>query len=466
MAIKNILDEISSEPSTNKKIEILTKYKDNDLLKRVLYLAYSKRVKFYIKQLPDYTYNQFQDIPSLEYHLNSLSKLSNREVTGNDAVALLTYILSASIPDDAYVIERIISKDLKIGMGSTNINKVFGDFIEDTPYMGAKSFSEKLAKEIVKRHAYSQTKMDGRYANAIIEDGTVTFESRSGEPNYLDGSAVSKELSSFENIVLNGEFTIDGCDRYTSNGIIASLISIGEKKANGEDVTKKTIEFEKEHGKTYQSALDSIVYTVWDAITLEEYTAFYSKTPYNIRLHKVSALVKGSKNVRLVETTIVNTYSEAINDFQAKLAAGLEGTILKAHDGVWKDGKPNHQCKMKLSMDVDLKIVGYNFGTKGTKNESVISSLIVESSCGRVRTQPTNMTEKVMKHITENKDKLIGSILECKCSGLSKDRDGNYSLLYPNYKELRTDKTTCDSLESIIEIENMLKGVSSADLKK
>jgi hypothetical protein len=45
--IKAIFDEIAAESSTNKKMEILGKYKDNELLKRVLYLANSKRIKFY-----------------------------------------------------------------------------------------------------------------------------------------------------------------------------------------------------------------------------------------------------------------------------------------------------------------------------------------------------------------------------------------------------------------------------------
>lgn len=55
MKIKQIFDEIAAESSTKLKQEILTKYKDNETLKRVLYLANSKRVKYYIKQIPDYT---------------------------------------------------------------------------------------------------------------------------------------------------------------------------------------------------------------------------------------------------------------------------------------------------------------------------------------------------------------------------------------------------------------------------
>jgi hypothetical protein len=54
MTIKQIFDEIANEPGTNAKMDILAKYKDNELLKKVLYLVNSKRVKFYIKQIPEY----------------------------------------------------------------------------------------------------------------------------------------------------------------------------------------------------------------------------------------------------------------------------------------------------------------------------------------------------------------------------------------------------------------------------
>ena len=52
MNIKQIFDEIANESGTNEKMNILSKYKENELLKNVLYMANSKRVKFYIKQIP------------------------------------------------------------------------------------------------------------------------------------------------------------------------------------------------------------------------------------------------------------------------------------------------------------------------------------------------------------------------------------------------------------------------------
>jgi ATP-dependent DNA ligase len=458
--IKAIFDEIAAEGGSNKKMEILKSYKDSELLKRVLYLAKSRRVKFYVKQIP--TYKPLADAGTfggLGLALDSLSELSSRNVTGHAAIELLTKILSSLNVDDAYIIERIIEKDCKIGMGSSNINKVFPKLIEDTPYMGAKAFSEVLARKILSEGiAESQVKMDGRYANAIITENGVELESRQGEPTILDGAFLLKELAGLKvDCVLNGELTIDGMTRYESNGLIASLVSIGGKKRDGEDITKELKEVEKDYNMTFQEALDKIRFTAWDIIDLEDYDNGASKMLYKNRLLilKLMLIEKETKMVSLIETKTVKTYEEAMAHFQESLAKGLEGTVLKSINGTWKDGKPNWQVKMKLEIDVDLKIVGFNYGSG--KNAKVISSVNAESACGQVFTRPTGMSEKLMRQITDSQDALLGTIVEVKCCGLSNDSTGKYSLLHPVFKALRDDKSTCDSLEDIQAIEEMAK---------
>jgi ATP-dependent DNA ligase len=465
--IKKIFDEISAESSTNQKMVILAKYKDNELLKRVLYLANSKRIKFYIKQIPEYKKQSGLAETSLDMALIGLDALSERKVTGHEALGYLKSILTSLSDDNAYIVERIIDKDCKIGMGTSNINKVFPKLVEDTPYMGAKSFDEKLARKIFEKGkgGFSQIKMDGRYCNAIIRNGDVELESRQGEPTIVIGAKFLDELSKFPDIVLNGELTMDGVPRYESNGIIASLIDIqGKRSERTEAETIKKVEvFEGKHG-SFDEALNKIRYTIWDAIGINEYFDKKSKTPYNCRLNDSSTLIKKltPTMVKLIESKAVNSYTEAMEHFQEVLATEVdgvpqEGTILKAFDGEWKDGKPNWQIKMKLEMDVDLRITGFNYGDEGTKNEHLISSFNAESSDGLVKTRPQGLKEEMMEYVTKNQEKLLGKILQCRCNGLSKNSKGNHSLLYPSFVELRDDKDTCDSLESIKEIENMVK---------
>ena len=461
MTIKQVFDSIRAESGTNKKMEVLKINSDLESLSKVLYNTYSNRVKYHIKQIPDYS-TSGSNLP-ISWALEKLEDISNREVTGNEAIDYLSYILSSVSSEDAHVIERIIEKDAKIGMARTNINKIFPNLIETTPYQGAQSFSEKRAKEILSEgQAWSQVKMDGRYCNAIIQEGQAFLESRSGEPTVIIGATILDELSNWEDCVLNGELTIDGVDRNTSNGIINSIISISKKIQEDEDYSKDIKQIQDRHGMSYGEALGLIRFTLWDRIEIEEYFNGRSDKVYQDRFNDLSTSIDKfkCKMISLVETKQVASYQEAMEHFVEVLNRGLEGTILKSVKAPWKDGKPKWQIKMKLEIDLEMEIVGFNYGTPGTKNQDVISSLTVTSSCGKVVTRPGGIDESTMSWITQNQDKLMGSIITMKCCGLSHDNEGNYSTLHPVFKSIRDDKDVADSLEKIIEIENAAKSLS------
>ena len=450
MTIKEIFDEIASESSTNKKVEILSKYKDNELLKRVLYLANSPRVKFYIKQIPEYQSGPFNQ--ELSVALDSLTPLSLRELTGHAAINHLAATLEFCSEDDAYIIERIIEKDCKINLGTTLMNKVFPKLIEETAYQGAKAYSDKLVKKLFEngKQVFTQIKADGRYCNAIVFDGDVELESRQGEPTIITGAKFLQELSTLDDCVLNGELIIKGMPRYQSNGIIASLISIFKKELDGKDVTKEKDKFEIKHMKI-EEALNSISYVVWDTISIDEYQKASSITHYFKRLENVDELVKTTTMVSKIETLLVNTHEEAMLHFFDALKRNEEGTIIKSYDGHWKDGKPTHQIKVKKEINLDLKIVGFNYGTG--KNIDVISSINVESEDGLLKTSPTGMSEDTMEYVTANQGLLLGTILEIKCSGISYDSNNDYSVLHPVVKLFRNDKLIANNLIECIEID-------------
>jgi DNA ligase-1 len=471
MSIRHILNTIAAISGKNDKGKELAKHKDNELLKKVIYLAHSPRVKFYIKQIPEQgaknpTYTDLNTV------LDELSRLSNRELTGEDARRHLKGLLESVSEDDAIVIERIIGKDLKIGMDS-GINKVIPKLIEETPYQGAKSFSEKGAAKLFERGkdkkaktVISQIKADGTYRNAIIRSGEVELISRQGEVSTLTGAKFLNELSTLDDCVLNGELTIDGYKRTIANGMVNSIMDILENtnSRTPEETQKKLEAFEEKHGN-WQEALDKMRFTVWDMITVDEYFAAESNTPYITRFKSLEATLSSHNlvQVEVVETRYITTYAEAIEHFLDAQKRGLEGTIIKSSEAGWKDGKPTYQIKMKLEMSMDLRIIGFKYGTKGTKNENVISVLELESECGKLKTAPAGMTEEMMADITARQEELMGTIVEIRCCGLSQT-DKGWSTQHPSVTELRPDKTTCDTLESCQEIEEMAKTLTAKKL--
>ncbi len=465
MSIKKILDSIASISGKNDKGKELAKHKDNELLKKVIYLAHSPRIKFYIKQIPAYTPDASDTngcFNPLSETLKCLTLFSDRTITGSYASEYLKQLLTGSTPQDAYVIERIIDKDLKIGMDS-GINKVIPNLIEETGYMGCVPFNEKRAKSFFDggQTVLSEVKADGRYVNIIITSGEVELTSRQGEPTILGDCELTRELSGLTDCVLNGELVMKGIPRLISNGIIASIIDYKIKfNTRTESENNKKIEsFVKEKGMSMDEALSLIQIKVWDVLSIDDFYKLKSSIKRIDRLNHLKELIKDSKNIKVVEHKIVKSYKEAMSHFTEMLENGEEGTVLKTLDGYWKNGKQTYQIKLKLEMDLDLKIVGFNYGTKGTKNENVISSITCESSCGKLTARAQGLKEDMMLYVTENQDKLLGTILEVKCNGLSSNSAGGNSVFYPTAKEFRTDKTVANSFEECLAIQNGVLGL-------
>ncbi len=464
MVIKQIFDEISSTSGNNAKIDILKKYSDNELLRRVLYMANSKRIKFYIKRVPDYVFDEIQW--TLDEGLDMLMRLSNREITGQSAIDALSILLGNVSSDDAYIIERVIEKDCKIGMGSSFINKVFKGLIEETPYQGCMAFDIKKAKALFKggNQVLSEVKADGRYVNVIIRNGEVEMESRQGELTVLGDCFLVRELSSLEDCVLNGELIIEGFPRLIANGIIASIIDYKLKFDSRSDVEnqKKCISFIKEKGMSIEDAVSRVKLKVWDVIDIDEYFEAKSNVKRIDRFNRLKSIIENTYSIEIIEHKIVSSYDEAMIHFGEVLERGEEGTVIKSLDGGWKNGKHSYQLKLKLEMNLDLEVIGFNYGAKGTKNENVISSITCKSSCGKLIANAQGLTEKLMEYVTVNQDKLLGSIIEIKCNGLSTNSKGGNSVFYPVLSDFRDDKHEANSLEECIEIQNAKLGLSKA----
>jgi hypothetical protein len=71
---------------------------------------------------------------------------------------------------------------------------------------------------------------------------------------------------------------------------------------------------------------------------------------------------------------------------------------------------------------------------------------------------PGGFSDEDRDMIWANRDKYINTVVEVKCNGVSQDRDYNYSLLHPVFKEFRDD-TEIDTLDDVLLIEQMILGL-------
>ena len=113
MSMFQILQEFNATNSTNDKLAVMKKYKDDPLVIEVFQKALD-RVKWTygitLKNIPKYSP---KDDKGLNWALKEIELLADRTYTGNAGIDHLTNILSSVSSKDAYVIQRIIGRDLK-----------------------------------------------------------------------------------------------------------------------------------------------------------------------------------------------------------------------------------------------------------------------------------------------------------------------------------------------------------------
>ena len=469
MHILDLFEKIRATNKKSEKIALLSANKDLPFLKKVIYLAHSPRVKFYIKAIPTYECLEIPAFSNIDFALKSLENII---ITGSEAIKRLEGMLECLLPQDAQILELIIGKNLKIGMDSS-INEVYPGLIEESPYQGASSYSKskflKLFENAQKDDAYpyviSQIKADGTYRNAILSNGDIILESRQGELSYFpEGIPLYDDLREIMGIynrhVVTGELVLS-CepDRPKANGIITSIMKYYQDLESRSDKENAVIlkKFEEKHGSMHDY-LQTLEIHVWDLIPADDFVNGSCNTPYETRFDQISYAISELylSHIKIVETKHVQTPEQALEHYTSAQARGLEGTIVKSASAGWKSGKPTYQVKLKLEMELDLKIVGFKYGTPGTKNEDWISVLELESSCGKLSTAPGGMKEDLMKYITANMDKLKETIVSIKCNGITNTAKG-YSTMHPSIVELRTDKKIANSLDECLEIEKSVK---------
>lgn len=476
--IYNILSKLRSDNGKNHKVKVLQENSANKDLQKFLKLVLDPLTKFHIKKIPKYAHESSSE--TFESVIEGLELLSSRKITGLEAIQHLSNMLSNSDASLQHLIKLIIEKDLDCGVQTSIVNNVFGStFIKEAPYMGARSYSKKdVAKLFEKEKSnglVSQLKADGRYANVIIDNGMVYAEARSGIETDVLGAfdfmgLVEEKFG--EPCVTNGEIIIQGIPRYASNGVISSFVSINSKICNSVDVSKDIKKFNdsyKEFGIDWENVSSKLTYVIWDVIPLETYKTFgeFKSKPYGERFKFIQEnLTNAHPQLIVVESLFVSTVEEAMVHFQKLVSSGEEGTILKSLSESWFDGKPSFQIKFKLEIEIDLYIEGFLYGEEGTKNESLYSRIncTSEASEGKVlTTTASGMKEAVIEYVTNSHENLVGTVITIVCSGLSRNKKGEYSCLHPRVhptNAFRDDKTKANTLDECISIQNAALGLT------
>lgn len=423
---------IAQTASKNEKISMLQKYKDDELLKRVLEYTYNPFKNYGLSHAPQPETEGLFDL-SHEPLWVLLQNLADRRVTGHAALRDIQCALNQLNAPSAEVFRRILNKDMRAGFSESTINKVFKGLLPEFPYMRCTLPKDSnMGKWDWLDGVYVQEKADGSFANINKDQhGFVWITSRQGSPYPAGCLGIEDEVAFLlkSGTQTHGELTVYDhgvlLPRKTGNGILNSLLQGGS--------------LPKGHHVLFQA---------WDQIPLEHVVPKGKyEVPYRERYNSLdSQLGNPGGQIVMIPTRIVLSKAAAWSYYRLLLDQGREGVICKHPDMPWRDtgsSGEKHQVKLKLEFTVELKVVGLVPGKPGKKTSATFGSLLCQSACGKLEVGVSGLTDADR----ERGDAWIGSIVAVTANDLMLDEIS--SLFLPRLEEERLDKREADTLDQI-----------------
>jgi DNA ligase-1 len=321
--------------------------------------------------------------PSYDQFFELLNQLTDRTLTGNAARIAVTAVLGQYTVHTAKALQRVLLKDLKCGAGETVFSKLY-------PTVDFPSFELMLAAKIdekpeaVRKHdivltpailekkyglrfpVIAESKYDGKRLLALVENGKVTYLTRSGKKaDWCDG-LFDDELVKAEKYI-GQPFVLDG------EVLGKSFYETARAKGSGNDEAKANLRF---------YAFDWMLLSTWKLRLKTD--------PQHRRSDGVLSIIEACDLQKIIKSKSKICYSIAeLRAFYAEVLKdginadgtlnGLgEGLIIKNMHGVYEWDRSNFWFKWKPILDVDLKITGFYAGDPGTKNEDKLGGIKLE----------------------------------------------------------------------------------------
>lgn len=440
--IFSLIEAIAAQSKKTEKISLLSGFSADDSVRRVLDLALNPFARFGVRDLPIRRLNGQNMIG--ERHWALAQQLLDRNLTGHAARDAIQAALDDMNAESAALFSRILGKDLRAGIGESIVNSAFPGLIPEFAYMRCSLPKHvKLKNWPWERGVYSQLKADGMFANVSVEaSGDVSVTSRQGHelPALLLGSLLVEMAGRLRaGYQYHGELLVQRQE-------LTSWVTLPREESNG--MMKLEV----------LPANHRVIFLAWDMIPLEVVKPKGSyAVPYATRFSELQALVGSGQcldgaQIGLIPTRIVYSLDEAYAHYKEQLALGLEGTIIKRPDAIWRDGDSTEQVKLKLKVEVELRIIGFNEGTG--KNRGSLGSFQTASECGQVETNVNGRSDPMRRAVWADLDDWSDAIICVETNGLlaPKKAGAKHSLFLPIFVERRTDKRSADSLIRIEEL--------------
>lgn len=415
----DILAEIENKKGKEKQL-LLNKYKKNAILKKVLKFVYDTNITTGIskkklnKNLEAETLNKKL---SVEDRVQCLMNYLCKNNTGKDEdISYCKGILQQANHDEKEWLEKVITKDMKIGITKTTINKVFPNLIpEFKPMKLTKYSSELLPKENI-----VMPKLDGNYCCVYSDGEKVKYLARSGKEysglNHMDEYFIDKPGVYFGEIIIPNHFEEHTKDFQKSNAILNSK---GDKKELGIVLFDMYIEDE--------------IFEERYVYLIQLFTAYYwSPKP---EAEDFIYIMPTLNEIEKYDFYYDYDEDKLMKDFHKYKEQGYEGLVIYDRYNYWQPKRVKDILKLKGVNSCDLKVVDIFEHKNGDK----LGGVIVDYKGNKLKVG-SGFNDEQRELYWQQPEKILNQIIEVEYFTTSKNKDGIESLRHPVFKRIRTDK--------------------------
>lgn len=339
--------------------------------------------------------------------------------TGTDAdISVIQSFIKIQTEEHQEVYKQIFTKELKLGITAKTINKVWKNLIPEFNVMLAEKYidrKDKLDKE--KPEIIVTQKLDGIRALAIVNNHNVGIFSRQGKP-IMGLIQIENELSKFENGCYDGELLLNKTG-ISSKELYKQTVSV----VNSDSINK-----------------EDIIFNVFDRLSLEEFFKGISKLECNIRKHSLEKYLETKETffVKNVPILYEGIYDGDIIQklLQEQITLENEGVMINYSNALYQTKRNRYILKVKAMQDCDLQILDFIEGDG--KNIGTLGAIIVDYKGFNVKVG-SGFTDEDRNFFWKNKDSLKGRIVKVQYFEESSDKNGNLSLRFPVFLELREE---------------------------
>lgn len=416
-SVVKIIKELRNTSSTNEKINILKRNKDNEVLKELLAYTYNSNLQFGFSEkklreaMSSYTTQftlTFKDYRKM-FETLSVSNI-------NDRLRSEVYEFISLFDEDIQdLLMCVLTKDLRIGCNSKSINKAIKGLIPEFGVQLAESYFKQKEGFLNGREFILSTKLDGNRLVAIKNKDKVEFKTRQGK--VIEGLVeLEKEFEDIPNgIVLDGELILRNDNNLPSDELFRETMKVARKKGE-----KRNLEFH-----------------VFDCVTLDGFNKGYDKTPCIERKSKIGELVKGKEWLIEVSSLYIGKDENKITELlDNAIANNQEGIMINLANAGYSCKRSKDILKVKKMTSYDLKIVGFEEGEGNFKG--MLGCALVDLRGENIVGVGSGWSVEDRQEIWNNQEKYLGRILEVQFFEESVDsKTGKPSLRFPVAKTIR-----------------------------